>query len=179
MSHAVILMVFFTSVLQVDGSYFSKFYQLQKTLESALITDETLYNMKQTFFPVRHIHAQEIQQTRIDICVDITVDQALNSTSNDSCIASDDKTGSSENASPLCWHFLWTDSALLSLITIDQLVAFEVIASVIFRTATGSLYYSRHIKASIPIVCPVMPKESDIKTSLMLLLSWVRQILVL
>ena len=86
-SSVVILMVLFTSVLQVDGSDFSQYYSLHKALESALITEEALFTMRQAFFPVVHSSAQETQQVRINICVEIAVDQALNSTTNDSCIA--------------------------------------------------------------------------------------------
>ena len=81
----VILMVLFNCVLQVDGSYFPQFYPLQKALESALMTEETLYTMRQVFFPVVGSRAQEVQHVRIRICVEITVDQSLNSTSNGSC----------------------------------------------------------------------------------------------
>ena len=80
---AVIMMVLSTSVLQVYGSDFLQFYPLQKTLETALTRDETLYNMKQAFFPAKQIHAQEVDQVRINVCVEITVNQTLNSTLND------------------------------------------------------------------------------------------------
>ena len=170
-------MVLFNSVLQVDGSYFPQFYPLQKALESALMTEETLYTMRQVFFPVVGSRAQEVQQVRISICVEITEDQTLNSTSNASCIARDlkvDRIDGNNNVSSLCWEFLWTDSALLSLITIDQLVAFDTLTAVTFNTAIGRIFSNRNMDASLPLTCSVMPNDSDIKTSLMLLLSWVR-----
>ena len=171
-SSVVILMVLLTSVLQVDGFYFPQFYSLHETLESALIMKETLFTMRQIFFPVVHSSAQETQEVNLSVCVEITVDQALNSTTKDSCKLSADTSGSSDNVSSWCWKFQWTDSALLSLITVDQLVAFDVATSFIYQAATGR-YHVGNINVSLLIVCPVLPKVSDIKTSLMLLLSWV------
>ena len=69
----LIFMVLFTSVLQVDGSNFPRFYPLQKALESALMTEKTLYTMRQVFFPVVGSHAQEVQQ----VCISIYVFKAL------------------------------------------------------------------------------------------------------
>ena len=179
-SSVVILMALLTGILQVDGSYFPKFYPLQKTLESALTTDETLYIMRQVFFPVVRISAQETQQVKISVCVEIIVDHTLitNSTSNDSCTVNNfglintNESQSCKNTS--CNEFLWTDSALLSLITIDQLASFDALSVVIYNAAIGKPYHSRNIDALLPLICPVMPDLSDIKTSLMLLLSWVR-----
>ena len=173
----VILMVLFISGLQVDGSYFSKFYPLQKALESGLMTEETLYTMRQVFFPVFGSRAQEVQHVRIRICVEITVDQTLNSTSNASCTAKDikvDRIDGNNNVSSLCWVFLWTDSALLSLITIDQLISFDILVFVIHDAVIGNYYGHRSMDACLSLICPLMPKTQDIKTSLMLLLSWVR-----
>ena len=198
-SSMVILMVFYASALQVDGSRmnFSQFYLIQKALESALIRDETLYIMRQTYFPVVRRHAQEVHQVPIFVCVHITVDQlALNSTPNNSSTeASDMKVTNADNNScrvgdsksiamnvnindtanneTMCWTFQWTDSALLSTITIDQLVAFDVFAAVTYSAATGNAYFSRHIEASLPLICSYKPKKSVITTSLTLLLSWV------
>ena len=81
----------------------------------------------------------------IRVCVEVTVDQALNSTTNDSCTAgtlkllSANKTGSCKNVSTFLWHFQWTDSALFSLITIDQLISFDVFSSAIFSIIKGRL----------------------------------------
>ena len=68
-------------VTQVDVTYFPQSYPLQKALKSALITEETLCTMRQVFVPVIVSHAQEVQQdlVYIDICVEITVDQTVNS----------------------------------------------------------------------------------------------------
>ena len=172
----MILMILFTSVLQVDGSYFPQFHPFHKTLESALTTEETLFTLRQAFFPVVRSSAQETQLVKIHICVEITVDQALNSTTNDSCIASSLlKTGGSNNVSSFCRTFLWTDSALLSLITIDQLIAFDALTSFIYKAATGQLKAAGYnINVFLPILCPVKQQKSEITTSLMLLLSWVR-----
>ena len=175
----MILMVLLASVLQVDGSYLSQFYPLQKVLESTLTTEETLYTMRQVFFPVVHIGAQETQQVHIRVCLEIMIDQALNSTTSDSCTAgrlkplNANKTGSCN--STFHWRFQWTDSTLFSLITIDQLISFDSFSSAIFNIIKGVLHGQlRIIDVSLSIVCPDMPKESDLKTSLMLLLSWVR-----
>ena len=108
----------------------------------------------------------------------VTVDQSLNSTSNSSCTASDFKAVKNSthytNVSSVCWRFLWTDSALLSLITVDQLVAFDTLSLTIYDIAVGKSYPFRNIDTFLPLTCSVMPNDSDIKTSLMLLLSWVR-----
>ena len=115
----MILMVLFTSVLQVNGSDFPQYYPLYKALESALITEETLFTMRQVFFPVARSSAQETQLVRLYICVETTVDKALNSTTNDSCNLNVGNIASSNKlkVSSKCWKFLWTDSALVSLIT--------------------------------------------------------------
>ena len=95
-SSVVILMVLMTSVLQVDGFYISpQLYPLHQTLESALITEETLFAMKQVFFPVVRSSAQETHHVRIRISV---VDPALNSTVND-CKLNAVKPGGSTNES--------------------------------------------------------------------------------
>ena len=171
-SSVVVLMVLVSSVLQVDGS---QSYPLQKALESALTSEETLYTMRQAFFPVVHSRAQETQQVRITVCVHVTVDRTLNTTSNDSCIADKEanpyKIDSCKNDSSLYWRFLWSDSALLSLITTDQMFAFDGLTGLIYVTAHSHLGV---IYISLPLICSVKQEKSDIKTSLMLLLSWVR-----
>ena len=92
-SSVVVLMVLVSSVLQVDGS---QSYPLQKALESALTSEETLYTMRQAFFPIVHSRAQETQQVCIYVCVHVTVDHTLNTTSNDSCRAGNLKEDSCE-----------------------------------------------------------------------------------
>jgi len=88
---------------------------LYQKLERAIANDsKAIVQMKRKFFPVASNHIQERQIFYLHVCV------------RDQCMSSESSTKiSNENNSIIhCWN-KWSDSALLTLISIDQLMVFK------------------------------------------------------
>ena len=73
-----------------------------------------------------------------------------------------------------CWKFRWTNSPLLNLIQVDQLLAFEpFLVSAIYSTFVGKTYH-RALDITLHIdSLPCMLLNNDTEEALTLLLSWV------
>ena len=147
-----------------------RIYPIYKKLETILTNyKETLYAMKQAFFPALHPHFWEsarINVVKIRVCVitDETMMKCNSSSGNNSIFI---KTQ--------CWKFLWSSSPALTKITSGQLLVFDpVIASWIYRYFRGSRARAAHILLHITsAVFPCIPLERDFTQAVALLLSWV------
>ena len=136
---------------------------LYQKLEKALINNsKALLEIKQKFFPGFQPHIQEVQILRMHVCMRV-MDQFTTftiSNENDSSI--------------LCWNFKWSASALLSLISIDQLMAFDFpYVDMIYSEIQMSM---NHKIISITLstgLLPCMPSKGELQEALARLLSWV------
>ena len=130
---------------------------LHQKLERALINNSrALLKMKQNFFPVVSSHIQEVQILHLHVCVRVMGSGSI-SNENDSSIH--------------CWNFKWSASALLSLISIDQLLVFDFLyVDTIYSAIQLSMLY-KTVSITLNIDC--MYSESELEEALVQLLSWV------
>ena len=144
---------------------------LYQKLERALINNsKALLQMKRKFFPVASNHIQEKQIFHLHVCVR-ELDQFMSSVSNT-------KFSNESNSSIHCWNFKWSESALLSLISIDQLMALDLLyVDVIYAAIQKSMVHKVvNIKLTTDLL-PCMPSESDLQEALVQLLSWVSHVM--
>ena len=153
-----------------DQLHCDRIYPLYKKLETIVTNDkETLYTMKQAFFPALEPHFWEstrVNVVLIRVCVitDETMMKCSSSGGNNSMFI---KTQ--------CWNFRWSSSPALNRITIGQLLAFDpVLTPIVYSHFVGkvwsrSAYTLFHIKSSL---FPCVPLESDFTQAVVLLLSW-------
>lgn len=125
--------------------------EIYKKLEDALITnDEILFILRQHFFTVLSAQYREVEVSYIGVCVTLL--------HNDS--------STSENF----WWFRWSDSPLLDLISVNQLVIFEPLFSI--TVYSRILGYASNVSFYIDFpLC--IPSSNDIQEALVLLLVWV------
>ena len=147
-----------------------RIYTIYKKLETILTNDkETLYKMKQAFFPALKPHFWEsarVNVVNIRVCV-IT----------DETMVKCNSSGGSNSMSieTQCWKFLWSSSPALTKITSGQLLVFDpVFAAMIYRYLRGDRHRGAHILLHIKsAVFPCIPLERDFTQAVALLLSWV------
>ena len=153
-----------------DQLHCDRIYPLYKKLETIVTNDkETLYTMKQAFFPALEPHFWE--STRVNVVL-IRV-----------CVITDETmmkcSSSGENNSTFiktqCWNFQWSSSPALTRITSGQLFAFDsVFAPVIYQYFVGGRYRQAHILLHIhSAVFQCIPMEREFTRAVVLLLSWV------
>ena len=141
---------------------------LYQKLERALINNSrTLLQMKRKFFPAFDNHIQEVQVLQLDVCVRV-VGQFKSS-------GSTTTNSSNDNAPSIhCWNFKWSASAVLSLLSIDQLMVFDFFyVDMIYSNIQMSM---AHKTVSIILstdLHPCVPSEGDLQDALVQLLSWV------
>ena len=131
-----------------------RIYPIYEKLETILTNDkETLYTMKQAFFPALDPHFWEsarINVVKIRVCV-ITDETMMTCNS------------SSENNNVFiktqCWKFLWSSSPALTKITNGQLFAFDpVLGGLIYSYFRGRRHRDAHILLHIQSsVFPCIP----------------------
>ncbi len=153
-------------------SYLNKVYPYFKEMEAALVSsNKTLFVLQQIFFPVFHTQPREF--VRLTVCV--TMDAVLPSNRSLENVPDSCNVSVPEDRSERCWDLQWSRSHLLSLITVDQLLAFEsvivdIVYSLIARKAmTSYLFIRLHIDA-----LPCVPPEADLLRSLIMVLSLAR-----
>ena len=141
---------------------------LYQKLEGALVNNsKALFQLKKTFFSVSGTHIQEVEIVYFHVCVNVGDIEHLKGSG---------KSTNSSNTSTHCWNFWWSASALLSFITVDQLMAIDfAYVNMIYSEMQGSLdHHKAHIKLKIGLLpCTYMPSETDIKEVLVHLFSWV------
>ena len=140
---------------------------LYQKLETALINNsKALLQMKQIFFPVAGNHIQEVQILHLHVCVRVINQfKTSGSTTNIST-----KTESSIH----CWNFKWSASAVLSFISIDQLMALEfVYVDIIYSSIQKHMAHKTVSFTLSTDFFPCVSSESDLQEALVLLMSWV------
>ena len=134
---------------------------IYQKLEDALIADKSvLYMMQEAFFP-----SQSLSQDLVYLNVCVTVGSM--------------QPGSCDNSSLLggqsnftyCQYFQWSSSALVNLISVDQLF---VLDSVISENIIHSIFHWKYLHVPLHIdALPCETTEDDILGALMQLLPWV------
>ena len=71
-------------------------------------------------------------------------------------------------------HGQWSSSSLLSLLTVDELAAFDNAIFVLVYSGIGSSLHDSIELVLQPESLPCMPSSSEMTTTLTTLLSWVR-----
>ena len=141
---------------------------LYQKLEGALINNSrTLHQMKQKFFPAFDPHIQEVQVLNLHVCVRVT-DQVKSSGST--------TTNSSTDTDPSIhrWNLKWSASAVLSLLSIDQLMVFDFFyVDMIYSSIQKSLAHKTVNIILSTDLHPCVPSEGDLQEALVQLLSWV------
>ena len=140
---------------------------LYQKLERALINNSrALLQMKQIFFPVVSTHIQEVQILHLHVCVRVMGQfESFWSITN---ISTD------SDPRIHCWDFKWSASAVLSMISIDQLMAFDFISVDMIYSAIEKSTTHKTVNVTISTsLLPCMPSESDLQEALLQLLSWV------
>ena len=139
---------------------------LYQKLETALINNsKALLHMKQKFFPAS-THIDEVQILHLHACVRVMGQfKSSGSTTNISNEA---------DSSIHCWNFKWSASAVLSLISIDQLMAFDFLyVDIIYSAIQWSMIHKRVSFTLRTDFLPCMSSERDLQEALVQLLSWV------
>ena len=143
---------------------------LYQKLEGALINNsKALFQLKKTFFSVSGTHIQEVEILRMHVCVRDGVTEHFKSPGT---------SANSSNGTHNCWDFQWSDSALLSFISVDELMTFDFMyVNFVYSRIQGSI---RNHNLSITLntksdslPCTHIPSENDLKEVLIQLLSWV------
>ena len=153
-----------------------RLYPIYKKLEDALMNNsEALYRMKLSFFPVHSLRwlAAGVSVIPISVCMTVrnTCSCKVGIVVNESSTLSN---ASEVECFHRCWKFRWTNSPLLNLIQVDQLLAFEpFLVSAIYSTFVGKTYH-RALDITLHIdSLPCMLLNNDTEEALTLLLSWV------
>ena len=138
---------------------------LYQKLETALISNfKALLEMKLKFFPSFQNHIQEVQILHLNVCVRV-MNHFKISRSNIS----------NENDSVACWNFKWSASALLSVISTDQLMIFDFIyVDIIYSAIQGNMAHKDITITLKTDLLPCMSSQSELQEALVQLLSWVR-----
>ena len=150
---------------------YKKVYPTYKKLEGILIDDtETLYLMRQTFFPAiaaPFLENEKIIVVRIRVCWipnETRPPPACNSLDSNNQTATETR----------CKNFRWSRSPALNMIAVEQLLVFDPILT--------ALIYSRFVGSRIrffsafdisPDLFSCTPSEDDLIQATVLLLTWV------
>ena len=145
--------------------HFCYLYPLHQRLEASLVSDsQMLYSLQQAFFPLHRTVSPAIS---IKVCIKVGELQSEN------CSREGHSGEPAFSSGKKCWWYVWTSSALLSLITADELLAFE---NIIFFTVYSIIGPSMSHAIDLilqPESLPCMPSLSEMETTLTTLLSWV------
>ena len=152
-----------------DCSQDDSTFLLYQKLEGALINNsKALFQLKKTFFSVSGTHIQEVEILHIHVCVRVGVTGHFQIP----------ETSANSSNGTHCWDFQWSGSALLSFITVDELMTFDFMyVNIVYSQIRGSI---RNHNLSITLntesdslPCTHIPSENDLKEVLIQLLSWV------
>ena len=155
---------------------YKKVYPTYKKLESILINDtETLYLMRQTFFPAiaaPFLENEKINVVRIRVCWipnETRLPPACNSLDSNNQTATETR----------CWDFRWSRSPALNMIAVDQLLGFDPTFTALIYSRFVDHTQGQNILLVFDIssdVFPCTPSEDDLTQATVLLLTWVRAI---
>ena len=154
-----------------DCSVYEKVYPIYKTLENIVTNNtETLFLMRQAFFPAILRHFLEASET-VNV-VRITVCWLFNNTRPPPC----NGLSNNQTATTQCKNFRWSRSPGLNMIAFDQLLEFDPV----FTSWIYSRYVDHTYRQSFrlqfdmnPDVFPCTPTEDELTQATILLLTWV------
>jgi len=168
---AVLLLTLAAAGCQADrGSrdHFRYLYPLHQRLEASLVNNsQMLYALQQVFFP---LHGAIPPAISIRICIKVGEIQSV------SCKReghSGEPAFSNNTSADRCWLFQWSSSSLLSLLTADELAAFDNIIFLIVYHSIGPRFARRFDLVLWSESLPCMPSSSEMEATLTTLLSWV------
>ena len=144
-------------------------YPLHQRLEASLVNNsQMLYALQQAFFP---LHSTLTPAVAIRVCIKVGEIQSV------SCKReghSGEPAFSNNTSADKCWRYQWTSSSLLSLLTADELAAFDNIIFLIVYSNIGPTKNTRNIELVLQSESlPCMPSSSEMEATLTTLLSWV------
>ena len=151
-----------------DCSQDERITLLYQKLEGALINNpKALFQLKRLFFSVSGTHIQEVEILYLHVCVRVGI------TDNFQISGTSTNSSNGTHTSNYCLNFKWSASALLSFITVDQLMAidFMYVNWIYSRIRGTTLHRSLIITLNTDLL--LSKSEEDIKEVLIQLLSWV------
>ena len=158
-----------------DCSVYKRMYSIYKKLESILTNDtETLFLMRQAFFPAIFKHFVETEKVNV---VKIRVCWLTNRTRPPSACNNPDSNNNQTATETRCKDFRWSRSPALNMIAVEQLLVFEpVLTSTVYSRSVGSYTWFHRFSLVFdisPDIFPCTPSESDLTQATVLLLTWV------
>ena len=159
--HTYLFLILLATVVVIHSKPHIASRVLYHKLEDALVSDSSLLYMMQEVFISSKIFPHNL--VRLQVCV--TVDRVLPGDCDNSSLFG------GQNNFTYCQWFQWSSSALVNLISIDQLLILDnVISHNVFRTTQhrGYIDVTLHVDA-----LPCKTTEDDILAGLMQLLPWV------
>ena len=154
---------------------YKRIYPIYKKLESILTNDtETLYLMRQAFFPPLTPHILETERVNVVL---IRVCWIPNETKPPPACNSLDSNNQTATETR-CKNFRWSRSPALNMIAVEQLLVFDPVftTTVYSRFVGGSMRSTHHVFSAFdisPDVFPCTPSEDDLTQVTVLLLTWV------
>ena len=149
---------------------YKRIYPIYKKLESILTNDtETLFLMRQAFFPPQTPHILETEQVNVVL---MRVCWIPNETRPPPACNSNNKTA----AETRCKDFRWSRSPALNMIAVEQLLVFDpIFTGLIYSRFVGSCTTHQAFSAFdiSSDVFPCTPSEDDLIQATVLLLTWV------
>ena len=159
--HANITLILLAATMVLQSNSQVTPQVIYQKLEDALIADKSVrYMMRQVFFP-----SQSLSQDLVYLNVCVTVGGVQPGICDSSSLFSGQSNFS------YCQYFQWSSSALVNLISIDQLFVLDnVISESIIRT----IFHRKYLDVPLHIdALPCETTEDDILGALMQLLPWV------
>ena len=158
-----------------DCSVYEKVYPIYKTLENIVTNDnETLFLMRQAFFPAILRHFLEASET-VNV-VRITVCWVPNKTRPPPACNGLDSNNQTAKTETRCWNFRWSRSPALNIIGFDQLLAFDPVFTSWIYSRYVDHTYRRSFRLQFdmnPDVFSCTPTEEELTQATILLLTWV------
>ena len=146
-------------------------FLLYQKLEGALINNpKVLFQLKEMFFSVSGSHTQEVQILHLHVCVRVGTTEVFQSPETSA------NSSNGTHTSTHCWNFRWSASALLNLITVDQLMTIDfVYVYFVYQHIRGTTgHHNINIKLNAVLLpCMHKPSENHLKGALIHLFTWV------
>ena len=140
---------------------YESLYPVYEKVEDALVSNpEILYMIRQVFLQTLHIQLPPVDVVDIEPCIKVDRFEDCSAKGNYS----------------KCWQFQWSNSPLLNVITVDELLAFENVFSVVVYSRIAGSVIGRYL--TIPLHIDSLPctvSESEILQTLAMIISWVSQ----
>ena len=158
----------------VDCPVYKRIHLIYKKLESIMTNDtESLYQMRQAFFPASVAHFLETERVNV---VKIRVCWVPNKTRPPPACNSLDSNNQTAKTETRCWNFRWSSLPVLNMIAVDQLLAFDPMLTSTVYSRLVDHTYRRKFLLTFDIssdVFPCTPSEDDLTQATVLLLTWV------